>query len=327
MFRYNAIDRDEVKRFETPFNEDLTEVHLEDTSVNPYGSEPWNPTHCVMPAMYAEYADRIRNLTVYDDDVWVVTFPKAGTTWTQEMVWLIHRDLDYKTASAVNLTDRAIFLEICAFFSKIELPDTISMVDRMPRPRHIKSHLPLALLPKQLWTVKPKIVYTARNPKDVTTSYMHHYKNLHAFKGTKEDYLDGILADRIVFCPQIKHAADFWPLSTRDHVLFLHFEDMKRNLPEVLKKVCAFFGKSYTPSELAELKQHLSFDIMKENKSANNQALANKLQDSMGVNAGFQFMRKGEVGSYKKELPEEFIARLNDLVESELQGTTFKYRE
>lgn len=137
------------------------------------------------------------------------------------------------------------------------------MVERMPRPRHIKSHLPLALLPKQLWTVKPKIVYTARNPKDVTTSYMHHYKNLHAFKGTKEDYLDGILADRIVFCPQIKHAADFWPLSTRDHVLFLHFEDMKRNLPEVLKKVCAFFGKSYTPSELAELKRHLSFDIMK----------------------------------------------------------------
>jgi len=27
----------------------------------------------------------------------------------------------------------------------------------MPRPRYIKSHLPMFLLPDQLWTVKPKV--------------------------------------------------------------------------------------------------------------------------------------------------------------------------
>lgn len=111
MFRYNYLNHDEVKRFETPYSENFMEVHLEDTSVNPTGNSSWKPIHCIMPSKYRLYADRIRNLTVYEDDVWVVTFPKAGTTWTQEMVWLIDRDLDYHTASTVNLNERSVFLE------------------------------------------------------------------------------------------------------------------------------------------------------------------------------------------------------------------------
>ncbi|XP_062549712.1 luciferin sulfotransferase-like [Armigeres subalbatus] len=327
MFRYETLNRDEVKRFETPFNENFTEVHLEDTSVNPSGNPSWKPVHCVMPSMYQKYADRIRELTVYDDDVWIVTFPKAGTTWTQEMVWLIHHDLDYEKASAVNLTERSIFLELCTFCSNVDLPDTIAQVEHLPRPRHIKSHLPLALLPKQLWMVKPKIIYTARNPKDVTTSFMHHYKNMHGFKGPREDFLDGILADKLVYCPQIKHVTEFWAVAHLPNVLFLNFEDMKRNMPAVLRKVCDFFGKSYSPSQLAELNTHLTFDTMKQNNSANNQILVTGIQDAMGITNDFKFMRKGQVGGYKDELPAEFIDKMNNFIEEQLQGTTFKYKE
>jgi Sulfotransferase domain len=34
----------------------------------------------------------------------------------------------------------------------------LELISQMPRPRHIKSHLPAFLLPDQLWTVKPKVV-------------------------------------------------------------------------------------------------------------------------------------------------------------------------
>lgn len=327
MFRYNSLNPDEVKRFETPYNVDFTEVHLTDTTINSSGDPSWKPVHCIMPAKYRQFANRIRNLTVYEDDVWVVTFLKSGTTWTQEMVWLIDHDLDYNTASAVNLTERSVFLEVVSFITNMDVTDTISHVEQLPRPRHIKSHLPLALLPKQLWTVKPKIIYTARNPKDVTTSLMHHYKHLHGFKGSKQDFLDGILADQIIYCPMVKHATEFWAVSHRDHVLFLHYEDMKKNLGKVLLQVCDFFRKTFTPTQLAKLEQHLSFDSMKENNSANNQTLVTKMEDAMNVSSDFKFMRKGQVGGYKDELPAEFISKLDELVRDQLRGTGFAYKE
>lgn len=35
--------------------------------------------------------------------------------------------------------------------------DSVGIVENLPRPRHIKSHLPIFMLPNALWTVKPKV--------------------------------------------------------------------------------------------------------------------------------------------------------------------------
>lgn len=70
-----------------------------------------NVKKVVMPEKFKPMAVRIKEMEVYDDDIWVMSFPKCGTTWTQEAVWLLNNDLDYETAKKVNLVHRFPFLE------------------------------------------------------------------------------------------------------------------------------------------------------------------------------------------------------------------------
>ena len=39
-----------------------------------------------------EEVDKLKGLELYPDDVWVVTYPKCGTTWTQQIVRLIRNN-------------------------------------------------------------------------------------------------------------------------------------------------------------------------------------------------------------------------------------------
>lgn len=49
---------------------------------------------CILPEPLTEsYLTKIKTMKVYEDDVWVVSFPKTGTTWCQEMV---KKSLNYK---------------------------------------------------------------------------------------------------------------------------------------------------------------------------------------------------------------------------------------
>lgn len=60
---------------------------------------------------YKKWAEKIKNFEVYDDDVWIVTYPKSGTTWSQEMIYLLKNNLDYEKASKSKLAERFPFLE------------------------------------------------------------------------------------------------------------------------------------------------------------------------------------------------------------------------
>jgi hypothetical protein len=48
-------------------------------------------------------------MIVYPDDVWIVTPPKCGTTWMQEIVWHIHTDVDLEKAQLNQFYRQEIF--------------------------------------------------------------------------------------------------------------------------------------------------------------------------------------------------------------------------
>lgn len=64
-----------------------------------------------MPSTWKEEGKNVFDYKTRPDDTWIVTHPRSGTTWTQEMVWLIRNDLDYKTAMDKLLVKRFPFFE------------------------------------------------------------------------------------------------------------------------------------------------------------------------------------------------------------------------
>lgn len=70
------------------------------------GPEKWT-----MPAVFEEYADQIYNFEARPDDIWITTVPRSGTTWTQEMIWLMCNNLDYERALSTPIDVRFPYLE------------------------------------------------------------------------------------------------------------------------------------------------------------------------------------------------------------------------
>lgn len=137
------------------------------------------PKKYTFPGKYAEEGPLFYNFKVRPDDVWVVTYPRSGTTFTQEMTWLLLNNFDYKKAKEIILDDRFPFLEMSSIVEPNLKAKTLNknsttenqqavnfganvldLLDKMQERRFIKSHLPLSLLPPNLLTLGAKVSRT-----------------------------------------------------------------------------------------------------------------------------------------------------------------------
>lgn len=91
--------------------EGLNNKIVETMKAHPNGFVQVGPEKWFLPAKYAHCAEDIYKFKVRPDDVFICTHPRSGTTWTQEMIWLICNDFDYGTASRLKLNKRFPYLE------------------------------------------------------------------------------------------------------------------------------------------------------------------------------------------------------------------------
>lgn len=237
----------------------------------------------------------VDNLAIYkdfkvrDSDIWVITYPKSGTTFGTEMIWLLCSDLDYATASKTDLINRLCHLEwvddcdrwrerIMIYLEiNFRCPCTQSRIkefliaeEAKVGQRVIRSHLPLSLLPAGLFESKAKIVYITRNPMDTAISLYHHNMHYNRSQTTLEESLSGFLTGQMHYGSYFDHVSEFRELSDRlDNMILVTFEEMKYSMSKVLHKLCKFFEKSYSEDQLGRLEAHLHFDQMKKNPSVN----------------------------------------------------------
>ena len=142
------------------------------------------PGNCLVASAYSSYMERIYNMELRSDDIFVLSWPKNGTTWTQEMVWCICNDFNTESAKNERLDKRVPFLEMEHVLDHLrdvmppeakEFSPSVMTVLERKSPRLFKSHLPFYVLPPKLLDTC-KVVMCLRNPKDTLVSYYHHCK-------------------------------------------------------------------------------------------------------------------------------------------------------
>ncbi|XP_064596297.1 sulfotransferase 4A1-like [Liolophura sinensis] len=261
--------------------------------------------------------EQVENFEVRKDDIFVVSFPRSGTTWTQELVYMVANDADVEKASSMNLEARFPYLE-----DHENSPENLKTAES---PRFIKSHLPYRLLPKEIETKKPKIIYVMRNPKDMVVSFYHLWLKLRArYRGQFSDFCELFLQDNLMFSPWTEHVKEFWERRDEDNILFLKYEDLHMNLSHEVERISKFLNKPLTPEQVVTIVDHCSFDSMKKNDKVNY-----RWWDERGItaNIGTSFIRKGRVGDWKNFFTPELDQRMSEKVERPLanMGIEVKY--
>ena len=168
-----------------------------------------------------ETVDKLKNLQLYPDDVWVVSYPKSGTTWMQQIVRLTRNNGvqdDLKISVAVP------WLEGC---STTLFPDF--NVENMSRPRAFKSHMPYDLCPCGPPNTTPcKYIYIMRNPKDVAVSSYFHLKRIPLYPDNGWDaHWNNFIAGEVEHGNYFDHLLSWWSHRDDKNVLFMKYEDMK----------------------------------------------------------------------------------------------------
>jgi len=93
----------------------------------------------------------------------------------------------------------------------------------------------------------------------------------------------------VIYCPFFPHVLDAWSKRHHPNMLFIFYEDLKRDLRGQLEKMSKFLDKDLSEDQMDRLREHLQFENVKKNESINMES-----GKKMGMmNQDGSFIRKG----------------------------------
>ena len=231
-----------------------------------------------------------RNLEVWPDDVFILSFPKSGNTWTRFLI-----------ANLLHPKEPVNFGNIDRLIPELE-GLTKRQLERLPRPRIMKSH--------EYFDARfRKVIYIVRDPRDVVVSQFHFFRKR---RRIADDYSIEQFVSRFVAGATSDYGS--WSdnvaswLATRQNspsFLLLRYEDMLARTGEELTRVASFLGVRATPDLLAQAVERCSADQMRKLEGTNATAMVIK-----DMRQDIPFVRAAKSGGWRTELPEPAIAHL-----------------
>ncbi|KAK4323848.1 hypothetical protein Pmani_005488 [Petrolisthes manimaculis] len=299
-----------------------------------------NPGRVILPPLYRCLAEAYYNFEFRSDDVVLSSYTKSGTVWCKEILWAMTHLDQLHLADHQHIDDRNYFIDkdmlmpFCAGdgrlmterFSK-ECPGAKEeegvaiqlAAAHTGSPRFISSHLPFSLLnPSLLDTCK--VVYVARNPKDVCFSCYNFYSNLGNMETNLEGCAELFMKGDLVYGQYWEHLRQAWQRKSHPNLHIMFYEDMKADLISQLTILDSFLGLGINRDDLVRVADHTSFEKMKSREAS--------IPIVRFQTAGGSFFHGGKVGGWSNNATADLDAKIDAWIthnSRDLQDIYFRY--
>jgi hypothetical protein len=193
----------------------------------------------------------VNSFTPRHDDIYVVSYPKSGTTLAQMMLYQLTSDgrMDFPHISVVS-----------PWFEVAVRSGSFEHLERLPSPRVLKSHL----LAKQMSNLEGRFIYLARNVYDIALSSYYHRCLVSGLEYELGAYLDEFIAGEVtMFGSWFEHIASWWPRRNENNVLFLLYEEVISDPEATVRRVARFCKLEVDEETIVRTVERSSFSFMK----------------------------------------------------------------
>ncbi|XP_062043661.1 amine sulfotransferase-like isoform X2 [Lepus europaeus] len=240
----------------------------------------------------------------------------TGTVWAQQLLSLIYFEEHRNGTENLETIYRVPFFE----YSRYQID-----IENRPSPRLFASHIPYYLAPKNLKNKKTKVIYIYRNPKDVLVSYFYfsNWVKVHEPTDTIEHYMEKFLDGKVVGSLWFDHIRGWYEHKHDFNILFMMYEDMKKDLRSSVLKMCSFLQKELSEEDMDAVVNQATFENMKSLPQAN---YTNIIKSQVGMrHQDGHFMRKGTIGDWKHHLTVEQSERFDRIFQRKMKGVPLEF--
>ncbi|KAG4960011.1 hypothetical protein GLYMA_13G191400v4 [Glycine max] len=268
-----------------------------------------------------------------DSDVIVATIPKSGTTWLKALTFaIVNRHTHSITTSmsshpllTSNPHELVPFIEYTVYGNA---PSHVPNLSNMTEPRLFGTHIPFHALAKSIKESNSRIIYICRNPLDTFVStwiFLNKIKPEHLpefeLGEAFEKYCKGIIG----FGPTWDQMLGYWKesIARPSKVLFLKYEDLKKDVNFHVKRIAEFLGWPFTSEEegdgtIESIIKLCSFEKMKELEANKSGTFARNFERKY-------LFRKAEMGDWVNYLSPEMGEKLSQIMEEKLSGSGLSF--
>ncbi len=245
-------------------------------------------------------------------DVFLVGHPKSGNTWLAYMLGIVSQGENHE---AVNLKNVSQFIPTIH-----SVDEKVSESEHLSSPRVFRNEGPIFA------ELYPKTIYIVRDPRAVLLSYYHHWLHTDSQDhGTLEEFIDEILEHGCI------RRWDPWLLGWEVQVLawtaranqqavkIVRYEDLIENRKETFRDVLDFCEIPCDDALFLTAVERGDFQSMRKVEQQHGAESYPGEEGNDKEEKGF-FVRKGVVDSWKEEMPENVIQKIEKKFHQTMQN-------